>query len=440
MVIGGGVGFLGQSLVHALYKNGCSVSILSIEPPHEFNPEIPYFQGDLKKIEDIIKACQGIDTVFHPASIVLPSGFMSSKLRKHIFEVNVLGTKNVINACIECGVSRLVYTSSNNVVFDRDIANGDENLPYATKFIDVYTRTKVISEKEVLAANGRSGLLTCALRPGGIYGPGDKIIFPRMVESLKKGRLKFTIGDGKALADSVYIDNVVDAHLLAASKLVKNSDVAGQAYFISDGEPSNYFVFMRPLIEGMGYKFPSFAIPYSLAYATAYVAELLHWLLRTPNPFLTRMEVNKVSLSNYFIIDKAKRDLGYSPQVTQKAGIAKCLTYCLKLHDEMEVVYCPHPLWWVSVFVGMVLLGLFAFNSDAYAFFAQHITSKLSKTFLQGLFLISVILHFGEAFYAFYLARRAGLKSTAKGWCIQTFLLGYPSLRLLLKHIKKSIS
>ena len=154
LVIGGGVGFLGQSLVHGLYNNGCSVSILSIEPPHEDNPEIPYFQGDLKNIEDIIEACKDVDTVFHPASIVLPSGFMSQKLREHIYDVNVNGTKNVLKACMHCGVSRLIYTSSNNVVFDHAIANGDESLPYATKFIDVTPGQRWWLRKKIRTANG----------------------------------------------------------------------------------------------------------------------------------------------------------------------------------------------------------------------------------------------------------------------------------------------
>ena len=174
---------------------------------------------------------------------------------------------------------------------------------------------------------------------------------------------------------------------------------------------------MKPLIERMGYKYPTFSVPYTCAYATAYVAELMHWLLRTPNPFLTRMEVNKVSLSNYFIIDKAKRELGYYPSVSQKEGIEQCLTYCRKLHDEMEVVDSPHMAWWVSVITGMLLLGLLAFNSDAFALFSRYMTSIFSQNFLQYLFFISVILHGGEALYALKLAKKAGLQKTAKGWC-----------------------
>lgn len=432
----GGFGFLGHRLAEVLFANSCCVSLFSPENEKEVNPEIRCFRGSILNYDDLLKACEGIDVVFHVASIIFPYRFMPHQVRKNIFSINVEGTENVIHACIQSGVKRLVYTSSNTIVFDHEIINGDESLPYAAEIKDIYTQTKMIAEKKVLKANGQSGLLTCAIRPGGIYGPGDKLILHRVVQSLKKGYLLFTIGCRKVVGDSVYIDNVVHAHLLAAANLAKNSPVAGQAYFISDGEPSNYFEFLKPIIQGLGYKYPRFSIPYAVAYAYAFAGEWLYSVFNTPKPFLTMMEVKKLSVSNYFSIQKAKQDFGYIPLVSQKEGIEKSLPYCLELLSKIPVVERPVFYWWLSILGGMTILGLLAFHQAAGNYWKEYIP-MIPVFFLRVLFFLAIFTHACEAFYALKLAKKSGLKETSFGWFLQTFLLGYPSLKLLLRQLKE---
>ena len=91
----------------------------------------------------------------------------------------------------------------------------------------------------MLAANGRGGLLTCAIRPGGIYGPGERLTYGRLVRALKMGAPLVVFGDGSARLDYVYIDNLVDAQLRAAERLAEGSPVCGEAYFLSDETPIN---------------------------------------------------------------------------------------------------------------------------------------------------------------------------------------------------------
>ena len=93
------------------------------------------------------------------------------------------------------------------------------------------------------------GLLTCAIRPGGIYGPGEAMIFPRVVAECARGRFVAIIGDGSAMSDNTYIENLIDGHLEAARHLVPGSPLGGQAYFVTDGAPVNYFEFFRPFVE-----------------------------------------------------------------------------------------------------------------------------------------------------------------------------------------------
>ncbi len=103
-----------------------------------------------------------------------------------------------------------------------------------------------------LEANGRGGLLTCAIRPGGIYGPDDQLLLTRVAEECARGRFVATFGDGTAKSDNSFIDNLVDGQIEAARHLVPGSPVCGQAYFITDGVPINYFDFFKPLRGGDG--------------------------------------------------------------------------------------------------------------------------------------------------------------------------------------------
>lgn len=432
----GGAGFLGYGIVQALVQNNCSVRILSLAPDRELDPSIPFTLGDIRNYEEILKAFQGIETVFHVTSLFYPLGFIRRPMKELIYNVNVKGTHNVIKACTECGVKRLIYTSSNNVVFDREIINGDETLPYAEQMIDHYSKTKALAEKAILTANGKGGLLTCALRPGGIYGPGDKTILPRMVKALKKGHLSFTVGGRSALADNVYIDDLVKAHLLAASRLTPDSPVAGQAYFISDGEPTNYFTFMQPLIQKMGFPLPSFSFPVTLCYGFAFISEFFHWLFPSINPILSRMELKNVTITHTFSIEKAKRELGYLPSVNQQEGLKRSLPYCISLLSSIETVERPKMGWWIIILGSFSLLTVLAFNPTAYQFFNQNFLSFFTQIHLKTLFFGALLIHLSEAFYALKVARQKKLQRSAS-WFLQTLLLGYPSLRLLLRRSGK---
>ncbi|ERN03599.1 hypothetical protein AMTR_s00042p00178940 [Amborella trichopoda] len=131
------------------------------------------------------------------------------------------GTKNVIDACVECKVKRLIYTSSPSVVFDgiHGIHNGDESLPYPDQHNDNYSATKAEGEALVLNANGKEGLLTCCIRPSGIFGPGDRLLVPSLVASARSGKSKFLIGDGNNMYDFTYVENVAHAHICAEQAL-----------------------------------------------------------------------------------------------------------------------------------------------------------------------------------------------------------------------------
>ena len=318
--------------------------------------------------------------------------------------------------------------------------DGDETLPYAEGARDLYTKSKILGEKIALAANDPDGLLTCAIRPGGIYGPGDKLVLPRVVAELAGGRYVATIGDGSALSDNTYIDNLVDGEIEAARHLVPGSPLGGEAYFITDGAPINYFEFFRPLVFGLGYPNPRWKVPGRLMLGIATAWEFLHWAIRIPRPVLNRLEVIKITVSHYNRIDKARRDFGWVPVVGVEEAMERCLEYCQTLHAQHETVDRPHWGWWLSIGVGMGLLGTLAISSGAHDLWREHVTVWTPRWLLGIVFVCAVLEHVRKAMEAVRLAERAGLSETSRRWGWQTFALGFASLRLLKRRLSESRS
>ncbi|XP_065826747.1 short-chain dehydrogenase/reductase family 42E member 1-like [Oscarella lobularis] len=332
LVIGGG-GYLGYRLGLLLLKTGETVTLFDVKEPDDLNPKFQFIEGDVSLEEDVAKACSHAHHVFLVASYGMSGREQLN--RRRIEAVNVQGTVNVINACRENSVKSLIYTSTTNVVFcGQPIINGNESLPYVpdSKHVDHYSRTKCIAEKLVLKANGTTGrrfvLHTCALRPAGIYGEGERRHLPRVVRNLERGLFAFTHGSDDSLVEFVHVDNLAQAHVLAAKALDENpSTVGGQPYFISDGCPVNNFEFFRPLIEGLGFKYPTIKLPLHLVYFFAFLTEMVHAVLSRCGynfqPLLTRAEVYKTGVTHYFSIDKAKRELGYKPEHHSLEGVVE---------------------------------------------------------------------------------------------------------------------
>ncbi|EXB29920.1 3beta-hydroxysteroid-dehydrogenase/decarboxylase isoform 3 [Morus notabilis] len=175
----------------------------------------------------------------------------------HCYMILVQGAKNVVNACREGKVRRLIYNSSADVVFDgtHDIINGDESLPYPWKFQSILNDLKAQAEALILFANDIDGLLTCAIRPCNVFGPGDLKFVPFFVNLARSGLTKFIIGSGENMSDFAYVENVSHAHICAEEALdFRMASVAGKAFFISDLHPMKFWNFLSLIFEGLGYK------------------------------------------------------------------------------------------------------------------------------------------------------------------------------------------
>jgi 3beta-hydroxy-Delta5-steroid dehydrogenase / steroid Delta-isomerase len=328
-LVTGASGFLGRHLVDALRRRGIVVHALDRRAPTE-RDGVRAFAGDVRDYQLVRRATEGCATVFHTAAVIELLGICRPPLRREVNDINVGGSHNVLRACQAAGVARLVHTSSDTVCYSPGpIVAGDETLPYASEYIDLYAASKAQAERAVLAANGRFGLATVAIRPAGIWGPGAGCyMFSQVVEQLARGRLVATIGDGRSVGDNVHVVNLVHAEMLAAEALVTSpATAAGQVYFVTDEEPMNLMVWFRPLLEALGHRVPRWAVPARPIYLASYLGEWLH-ALGGPRPFMTRMEVHNISTSFTFSTDKARRELGYRPLIGRDDGLGECVPYC----------------------------------------------------------------------------------------------------------------
>ncbi len=434
LVTGGG-GYLGRNLARALLARGLQVRLFDQRFGDRVPEEAEAIVGDVRDREAVARACEGIDTVFHCAAIINTTTFARSAVRKLVDDVNVGGTRNIIDSCQERGIARLVFTSSISVVVDRDpVPDVEGDAPYASHPpLDLYTASKIAAERLVLAADSEE-LHTVALRPGGIYGPGEEHHLPRVVREVLSGRFVAKVGPGTAKADNVFIDDLVDAHLRAADRL-GDGVVDGRAYGLGDGHPTSYFDFFRPIVEALGRPFPTRSVPAFLVAIGAYFAELLY-SCGGPFPFMTRMEVRKLNMDHWSSLEEATRDLGWRPAVDPLEGMRRSMTWVRHLEGMLQLVKRPHAIWWFAVIGGLSPLFALAFSGGAYEWWVGELSPMFPRWLLQVIAGSAIALHVGEALYARTIATRAGLE-TAGGWFRQTMLLGYPSLRLLLRELEK---
>lgn len=319
LVTGAG-GFLGRAITRQLIARGDRVRSLTRQKYPDLDAlGVECLHGDVQELADVKRACRGVDVVFHVAAIAGLWGAWH-----HFHGINTLGTKNIISGCIHSEVHRLVFTSSPSVTFaGRDQCGVDESVPYPTKWLCHYAHTKALAEQLVLQANAEHHLLTCALRPHLIWGPGDQHLIPRLVDRARKGQLR-QVGSGDNLIDAVYIDNAADAHLLAADRLVPGAAACGKAYFISNGEPVNCWRFVNQILALYGVPVIQRHISYRAAYAAGAALEGLWTILgRTDEPRMTRFLAAQLATSHYYNIDAARRDLGYEPRISMTEGYTR---------------------------------------------------------------------------------------------------------------------
>ena len=319
ILVTGGNGFLGSAVVRQLVARGERVRSLQRSDAPELRAlGVEVVRTDLADARGVLDAADGCEAVMH---IGAKAGVWGPYVE--YYQANVVGTRNVIEACRAHGIRRLVHTSTPSVIHaGGDVEGVDESAPLATHFESAYPATKAQAESLVLAANGKT-LATIALRPHLIWGPNDPQLTARILARGRAGRLRL-VGGGVKKIDSVYIDNAASAHLLALDRLAPGAPCAGRAYFISNDQPIRQSDLVNGILEAGGMRPCEKSISPGAAYVVGAMFELAWRVMqRADEPMMTRFLARQLGTAHWYDISAAKRDLGYVPAVSIAEGLAR---------------------------------------------------------------------------------------------------------------------
>jgi nucleoside-diphosphate-sugar epimerase len=308
VLVTGGGGFLGQAIVERCLLRGYTVRVAGRRPlPKSIADKVDFRQGNLVNQKFVQNIVEGCDYIFHVAA----KAGICGKWEDYV-ESNITATHHLITAARVFEVKAFVYTSTPSVVFTGESFNGaNESLPYGKNWLCAYAETKATAEKIVLKA-ASPHLLVCALRPHLIWGPGDHHLFPRILASARKGKLKI-IGDGKNKVDVTHVDTAANVHLQALDALLAGR-ANGKSYFISQGKPVKLWEFINRLL--IGADIPPVTQKISLKSATFLGGffETLWTIFRLKGePPLTRFVAVEMAKDHWFDVSAAQKDLGLKP-------------------------------------------------------------------------------------------------------------------------------
>jgi len=312
----GGSGFIGGRLIGRLRREGHIVRALArssaaAERVRTLGAEaVP---GDLADADAMRAGAEGCELAFHAAATLGDSG------RREDFERgNVTGTFNVLRACADAGVRRLVHVGTEAALMAGEpLVEVDEGAPLRPDSPVLYSATKARAEQAVLDAN-REGFETVVVRPRFVWGAGDTTLLPAITEMVRSGRFAWIAG-GRHRTSITHVDNTVEGLMLGATR-----GRPGNAYFVTDGDPVSFREFVTELLATQGVTAPSRSIPRPLARALAGAGEGLWRLLRLPgSPPMTRFAYWVSTQECTIRIDKAREQLGYAPVTSIDQGLAE---------------------------------------------------------------------------------------------------------------------
>jgi UDP-glucose 4-epimerase len=300
ILVTGGAGFIGSHLIDKLVRKGFEVTVLDnfstgrIEniKHHLEKEKFRFIESDIRDRNDVEEALEGMDAIFHLAAITsIP---YSMKYPKITYEVNVNGTRNLLEACLRSNIERFIYLSTCAVYGEPEYLPVDENHP--TNPISPYAKSKLKAEQACMAFQEAYGLKTTIFRPFNIYGPRQRNdsyggVIANFIERLREGKPPVIYGDGTQTRDFIYVEDVVRAFMTALNR----DDAVGRIFNIANGVPTSINQLAQLLIE-------------------FFRAEGIKSQHASPR----RGDIRHI----YANIEEAKLRLGFEPQVSLKEGLS----------------------------------------------------------------------------------------------------------------------
>jgi len=316
ILVTGGAGFIGSNLSEYLLKHNNTVTCLdnfitgkrsNIEPFLN-DPNFKFIEGDIRNSEDCKKAVQGVEIILHQAALgSVPRSIENPVLSN---EINIMGMLNMLNVAKECGVKRFVYAASSSTYGDsKELPKVEDHIG---KPLSPYAVSKYVNELHAQNFGELYGLETIGLRYFNVFGRRQDpdgayaAVIPKFVKQFINGEQITINGDGTISRDFTYIDNVIQANVLAAT--TKNSEAYNQVFNVAYGKNNN----LNTLYETIRELLSRFKPDVRMA---------------KPNHGPNRKGDIEHSLAS---IEKAKNLLGYNPQFNLRNGLENAIDWYWK--------------------------------------------------------------------------------------------------------------
>jgi nucleoside-diphosphate-sugar epimerase len=330
VLVTGAAGFVGSHLVEMLVERGDEVYAL-VRPGENTDclrtlPDVEVIYGDLTDPLSLKRAVQGMQRIYNIAAKTGPWG-----PEKTYQAINVQGLVDLIDAAMEAGVRRIVHTSSITVYGHRLCGIVAEDHPYHAEN-NPYSRSKIAGEKLIFRRVKERGAPVVIVRPAWIYGSRDRASFGRLVSLIASGK-GWLLGDGNNIVPVVHVRDVAQSLIKAGDT---SDEAIGRAYNIADDRYVTQAEYLNTIADALKVPRVSRKIPFSALYLAGISAEAVwrvgarldptHFL--SPPPLMT-YGVTLLGRDQRFSIDRARRELGYVPEIDVKRGVAEGVQWYL---------------------------------------------------------------------------------------------------------------
>jgi nucleoside-diphosphate-sugar epimerase len=324
VLVTGASGFIGSRLAARLVGEGRRVRCLvraSSDTARLSALGVELVRGDLADVASLGDAVEGAGCVFHCAAMVSDWGTV-----REIARVNVAGTRGLLEAAAAASVERFVHVSTTDVYGHPGVRAVEESYRPA-RFANWYAQTKLEAEAEVWRVHASGALRATILRPATVYGPGSREVIGEIARAIRARQMLLVAG-GRANAGLCYVENLVDAALLAS----EHERAGGEAINVCDGLAVSWRRFVEDLATGLGAPRPWLSLPYRPALALGLACEQGYRALRRATgvsspALLSRQAVQVLGVDQDFSNRKARELLGWEPRVGYEDGLAATLAW-----------------------------------------------------------------------------------------------------------------
>lgn len=330
-LITGATGFVGGHVAETCVARGHQVSAI-VRPGADTRLlrswGVRVHEGDFADAASTRPLLVDTDVVVHCAARIGDWGPVEEYRR-----VNVEGLRGLLEACKGQALSRFIHMSSLGVYAPRHHYGTDESEPLPAHHREGYPQSKVEAEQLALHYCRELGVPVVVLRPGFVYGPRDRTVLPRLIDSLRHDGMRYPGARGARALNTIYVANLVQAIFLA----VEREQAVGQVYNLTDGEFVSKRRFVEAVADAMNLPHPTRTPPFWLAWLVTWSSEAIaraRGATEAPAFNFTRLKFMGLNLD--FSIDKAKRELGYQPRYSFSDGMAETMAWYKKENVQGE--------------------------------------------------------------------------------------------------------